>query len=67
MLVFVAGAQGMPLLASSGGGKTVRVWDLAAGTLAMTLRRRSIVRSLDASGSAMAIGDEECVSVIGAS
>jgi hypothetical protein len=42
----------------------VRLWDLATGVCAITLRRRTSVRSIAAAGRVLAIGDAEGCSVI---
>jgi WD40 repeat protein len=53
------------VLLASGGGTTVCLWDVAAGTRVTTLRRRDTVSALAAAGPLLAIGSDEGVSVVG--
>ena len=63
-LAFATDPEGRLLLASGGWDKTVRLWDLATGVCAITLRRRTSVRSIAVAGRVLAIGDVEGCSVI---
>ncbi|HEV2370943.1 MAG TPA: WD40 repeat domain-containing protein [Streptosporangiaceae bacterium] len=62
-VTFAAGPGGAAVLAS-GGDTTVRLWDVAAGVCVKTLRRRSTVSCLAASGPSLAIGGDEGLSVV---
>ena len=62
-VTFAADPRGSVVLASAG-DTTVRLWDVAAGVCVKTLRRRSMVSCLAASGPSLAIGDDEGLSVV---
>ncbi len=62
-VAFGAGPDGL-LLASGSDDRTVRLWNLATGACTATLQRRSGIHSVTAAGIALAIGDDEGISVI---
>ena len=63
-VAFGTGLSGRLLPASGSGDKTVRLWEPATGFWIVTLHRRSGVHSVAMAGVALAIGDDEGVSLI---
>ena len=63
-VAFGTGPDGRLLVASGSDDCTVRVWDPITGACTATLQRRSSVNSVAAAGIALAICDDEGVSVI---
>lgn len=63
-MAFGSGQDGQLLLASGSDDRTVRVWDLSAGTCKATLQRRTEAYSIAFAGPLLAIGDLEGMSVI---
>jgi WD40 repeat protein len=63
-VAFGVGADGRPLLASASWDGTVRLWDPTTGAEIAALRRRSAALSVTFAGEAVAIGDEEGLSVV---
>jgi WD40 repeat protein len=63
-VTFTISPDGRELLVSGSDDQTVRLWDIAKGSIVAVLRRRSSVYSVAAKGAILAIGDAEGVSVI---
>jgi WD40 repeat protein len=56
--------DGRPLLATGAMDRTVRLWDIPSQMCTASLRRRTNINALAFAGEALAIGDEEGISVI---